>query len=69
MCIRDRIQHTAKFAGRGQAAALEESFADVMGSLVRQWALGQTVAEADWMISPRAGQRSRGDTKPPVDRS
>ena len=34
----------------GQSGALNESVSDVFGSLVKQKALGQTAAEADWLI-------------------
>ena len=34
----------------GQAGALNESISDVFGSLVKQYALGQTAAQADWLI-------------------
>ena len=34
----------------GQSGALNEHFADVAGIMVRQHALGQTAAEADWLI-------------------
>ncbi len=34
----------------GQAGALNESISDVFGSLVKQYALGQSAAEADWLI-------------------
>ena len=33
-----------------QPGALNESMADVLGSLVKQYSLGQTVKEADWLI-------------------
>ncbi|WP_322755673.1 M4 family metallopeptidase [Frankia sp. Cas3] len=33
-----------------QPGALNESVSDVFGSLVKQYALGQTVEEADWLI-------------------
>ncbi|MGE5816314.1 MAG: M4 family metallopeptidase [Acidobacteriota bacterium] len=33
-----------------QPGALNESISDVFGSLVRQYALGQTAREADWLI-------------------
>jgi len=33
-----------------QSGALNESISDVYGSLVKQWALGQTSEEADWLI-------------------
>jgi Zn-dependent metalloprotease len=35
---------------RSQSGALNESISDVFGSLVKQWAAGQTAAEADWLI-------------------
>ncbi|KQQ39931.1 peptidase M4 [Duganella sp. Leaf126] len=34
----------------GQSGALNESIADVFGSVVKQWSLGQSVGEADWLI-------------------
>jgi Zn-dependent metalloprotease len=34
----------------GQAGALNESISDAFGSLVKQYKLGQTAAEADWLI-------------------
>lgn len=34
----------------GQSGALNESISDVFGSLVKQRVLGQTAAEADWLI-------------------
>ncbi|MEN3582939.1 M4 family metallopeptidase [Streptomyces sp. ZYX-F-203] len=43
-------QHTANLAYFGQSGALNESVSDVFGSLVKQYALGQTAAEADWLI-------------------
>ncbi len=33
-----------------QSGALNESVSDVFGSLVKQWALGQSADEADWLI-------------------
>jgi len=33
-----------------QSGALNESFSDVFGSMVKQWKLGQTIQEADWLI-------------------
>lgn len=35
---------------QGQSGALNESVSDVFGSLVKQFVLGQTAAEADWLI-------------------
>jgi len=35
---------------QGQSGALNESFSDVFGSLVKQRALGQTAGQADWLI-------------------
>jgi Zn-dependent metalloprotease len=41
---------TANLQYRNQSGALNESFSDVFGSLVKQRALGQTAADADWLI-------------------
>lgn len=43
-------QYTAGLDYQDQAGALNESMSDVFGSLVKQYALGQTAAEADWLI-------------------
>jgi len=43
---------------QGEPGALNESFSDVFGSLVKQYHLGQTAAEADWLIG--AGLFARG---------
>ncbi|MGE0879457.1 MAG: M4 family metallopeptidase [Acidimicrobiia bacterium] len=43
-------QYTAKLAYSGQSGALNESVSDVFGSLVKQYALGQTADQADWLI-------------------
>jgi Zn-dependent metalloprotease len=42
--------HTAALEYHDQPGALNESFSDVFGSLVKQRKLGQTAAEADWII-------------------
>ncbi|MCL2447495.1 MAG: M4 family metallopeptidase [Polyangiaceae bacterium] len=34
----------------GQSGALNESISDVLGSVVKQWKLGQSVEQADWLI-------------------
>lgn len=44
------IQSSAGLAYRKQSGALNESFADVFGSLVKQYGKGQTAEEADWLI-------------------
>lgn len=44
------VQHEAAFVYRGQPGALNESFADVFGALVKQRLRGQSVKEADWLI-------------------
>jgi Zn-dependent metalloprotease len=44
------VQYEANLAYHDQPGALNESFADVFGSLVKQYALKQTVDEADWLI-------------------
>lgn len=43
-------QHEANFTYSYQPGALSESFSDVFGSLVKQRRLGQTAAQADWVI-------------------
>jgi Zn-dependent metalloprotease len=43
-------QHEARLIYWGQPGALNESFSDVFGSLVKQRALNQTADEADWLI-------------------
>jgi Zn-dependent metalloprotease len=43
-------QFTANLDYAGQPGALNESMSDVFGSMVKQYALGQTVDEADWLI-------------------
>lgn len=43
-------QYTANLEYAGQPGALNESLSDVFGSLIKQYALGQTAEEADWLI-------------------
>ena len=43
-------QYAANLEYRLQPGALNESFSDVFGSLVKQRVLGQTAAQADWLI-------------------
>ncbi|URN00131.1 M4 family metallopeptidase [Actinomadura madurae] len=43
-------QYTANLEYYGQSGALNESLSDVFGSLVKQWHLGQTADQADWLI-------------------
>ncbi|MGW2826735.1 M4 family metallopeptidase [Streptomyces sp. NPDC001443] len=43
-------QYTANLAYMGQSGALNEHLSDVFGSLVEQYAKGQTVEEANWLI-------------------
>jgi Zn-dependent metalloprotease len=43
-------QYEAALEYEGQAGALNESFSDVFGSLVKQYVLKQTVDKADWLI-------------------
>ncbi len=44
------MQYEANLEYRGQSGALNESFSDVFGILVKQHQLNQTAAEADWLI-------------------
>ena len=43
-------QYEAALDYSGQSGALNESFSDVFGSLVKQYANHQTAAKADWLI-------------------
>jgi Zn-dependent metalloprotease len=43
-------QSTVNLLYTGQSGALNESISDVFGSLVKQYQLGQTADEADWLI-------------------
>ena len=43
-------QYTAALQYSGQSGALNESMSDVFGTMVKQWRLGQTVDQADWLI-------------------
>jgi hypothetical protein len=42
--------HEANLTYYGQSGALNESVSDVFGSLVKQYSLGQTADQADWLI-------------------
>ena len=44
------IQAEAALVYEGQSGALNEHMSDVFGVLVKQYALGQTVREADWLV-------------------
>jgi Zn-dependent metalloprotease len=57
------IQHEAELQYRDQAGALNESFSDVFGSLVKQYSRRQAADEADWLIGSELfmpGIRARG---------
>lgn len=43
-------QHTAALAYQGQSGALNESVSDVFGVLAKQFALGQSSDEANWLV-------------------
>ncbi|MER5882327.1 M4 family metallopeptidase [Streptomyces sp. NPDC001941] len=43
-------QYSANLEYFQQSGALNESMSDVFGSLIKQYALGQNAAEADWLI-------------------
>ncbi|MEJ2888622.1 M4 family metallopeptidase [Actinomycetospora aeridis] len=45
-------EHTAGLDYHNQSGALNESISDVFGSVVKQWKLGQTADQADWLIGP-----------------
>ncbi|MEU8778474.1 M4 family metallopeptidase [Streptomyces sp. NPDC048606] len=43
-------QYTANLDYHGQSGALNESMSDVFGSLIKQYSLGQSADQADWLI-------------------
>ncbi|KRF39916.1 metalloprotease [Terrabacter sp. Soil811] len=43
-------EHTAGLLYQGQSGALNESISDVFGVLVKQKTLGQSAAQADWLV-------------------
>lgn len=43
-------QHECNLTYQGQSGALNESMSDVFGSLIKQYKLGQTADNADWLI-------------------
>lgn len=51
-------QFEAGLVYQGQPGALNESFSDVFGIMVKQWKLRQTAAKADWLIG--AGLFAKG---------
>lgn len=62
-------EFTAGLEYSTQPGALNESFSDVFGSLVKQCSLGQTADEADWLIGegalvPTLGQALRSLKEP-----
>jgi Zn-dependent metalloprotease len=46
------VTHTCNLEYRDESGALNEHFADVFGSLVKQWKRKHTAAKADWLIGP-----------------
>ena len=44
------VTHTCNLAYHGESGALNEHFADVFGTLVKQWKRKQTVATATWLV-------------------
>jgi Zn-dependent metalloprotease len=62
--VKDREFREQTYALQGQAGALNESFCDVMGSMIKQWHAGQTVSQANWllgenMLAPQHGKAIR----------
>ncbi len=46
------VSHTSNLDYRDESGALNEHFADVFGTLVKQWKRKQTATKADWLIGP-----------------
>ena len=49
-----------RYALEGESGALNESFCDVMGSLVKQWHAREKVDKADWLIGRKVLARGVG---------
>ncbi|MFP3991269.1 M4 family metallopeptidase [Streptomyces sp. E11-3] len=63
-------QYTANLAYFGQSGALNESMSDVFGSLIKQYTLGQSADQADWLIgagllAPRVNGKALRSMKQP----
>ncbi len=68
-CAHGVTQHTAGLEYGGQSGALNESISDVFGSLMKQYKLGQSAGEADWLIGegslvPQMGRALRSMRDP-----
>ncbi|NLV32100.1 MAG: peptidase M4 family protein [Acidobacteria bacterium] len=64
------VQYEADLVYRGQPGALNESFADVFGILVKQYRRRQTAEESDWLIGvglfrPGVGARALRSMREP----
>jgi Zn-dependent metalloprotease len=46
------VSHTSNLEYHDEPGALNEHFADVFGTLVKQWKKRQTAKQADWLIGP-----------------
>jgi len=62
--VREREFREQTHALQGQSGALNESFSDVFGSMVKQWHAGQDVTQASWllgehMLAPEHGKAIR----------
>ncbi len=62
--VKDREFKEQTHALKGQSGALNESFSDVFGSMVKQWHAGQDVTQANWllgehMLAPEHGKAIR----------
>lgn len=62
--VKDREFKEQTHALKGQSGALNESFSDVFGSMVKQWHAGEDVTQASWllgehMLAPEHGKAIR----------
>ena len=67
--VKDREFKEQTHALKGQSGALNESFSDVFGSMVKQWHAGQDVKQANWllgehMLAPEHGRAIRSLKEP-----
>lgn len=50
VAVKDREFKAQTHALKGQSGALNESFSDIFGSMVKQWHAGQDVTQANWLL-------------------
>jgi Zn-dependent metalloprotease len=55
------VQHSARLPYHGQSGAVSEHLADAFGIMAKQFTIGQTAVQSDWLIGPGVfGPQVRG---------